>query len=358
MRLLILSDGASVHTRRWADYFRDRGHQVLLASLEARAGAEGQARLGGFPWPRPLRYLAAANQARKAISSFRPDLVNAHFLPSYGLTGALAGFHPLALSTWGSDVLVSPWKTPLHRARARYVISRADLITCDGDNLAEKLLSLGAAVRSIVKAAMGVDRVFIRDRQDELEDKETVTVISTRSLEPCYDLATLVRAMPLVIRETARTVRFIIVGGGRQLQALRGLAASLGLGRQVSFEGAVPHSGIAGHLDAADIYVSTSRTDSTSVSLLEAMARGLVPVVTDIPGNREWVEEGVNGFLFEPGDERELADRILQLVQKPAPVDAIRHMNRELLEARGIWQDNMAAIEKAFAELAASASKS
>jgi len=167
-----------------------------------------------------------------------------------------------------------------------------------------------------------------------------------------------VRAMPLVIRETARTVRFIIVGGGRQLQALRGLAASLGLGRQVSFEGAVPQSGIAGHLDAADIYVSTSRTDSTSVSLLEAMARGLVPVVTDIPGNREWVEEGVNGFLFEPGDERELADRILQLVQKPAPVDAIRHMNRELLEARGIWQDNMAAIEKAFAELAASASKS
>ena len=60
-------------------------------------------------------------------------------------------------------------------------------------------------------------------------------------------------------------------------------------------------------LGRAEIYLSASLSDSTSVSLLEAMASCAVPVVSDIEGNREWVGEGEGARLFPPGDSAALA---------------------------------------------------
>jgi hypothetical protein len=71
--------------------------------------------------------------------------------------------------------------------------------------------------------------------------------------------------------------------------------------RVIRFIGYVPHEELAGFLAAADVYVSTSTTDGASVSLDEAMACELAPVVTDIPANRAWIKDGENGFRRESG---------------------------------------------------------
>jgi L-malate glycosyltransferase len=84
-------------------------------------------------------------------------------------------------------------------------------------------------------------------------------------------------------------------------------------------DGAGPFWGQVGQRDLprwyhmADIYISPSHVDGSSVSLLEALACGLPCLVSDIPGNKEWVEEGVNGWLFRDGDVDDLAEKILNL---------------------------------------------
>ena len=75
-------------------------------------------------------------------------------------------------------------------------------------------------------------------------------------------------------------------------------------------------------LDAADVYVSTSHREVLSLSLLEAMAAGFTPIVTDLPENVEAVDEA--GLAFAPGDEAGLADALRRLVSTDGEMRATR----------------------------------
>ena len=90
-------------------------------------------------------------------------------------------------------------------------------------------------------------------------------------------------------------------------EALEREVESLNINSSVKFLGRVPHEEMPNLLAQADIYVSTSLHDGTSVSLLEAMGSGAFPVVTDIPSNREWIINGENGFLVSEDEERILS---------------------------------------------------
>jgi hypothetical protein len=101
VRLALLSNASVIHTRRWGDYFHSRGHQVELISLEPGAGYAYPCEVlrSRVPW-RFLRYPLAARRVRRLLDRFRPELVNAHFVPNYGLMGVLAGHRPLVVSVW------------------------------------------------------------------------------------------------------------------------------------------------------------------------------------------------------------------------------------------------------------------
>jgi len=350
MRLLVLADASSVHTARWTQWFADRGHGVMLASLEPlRYGKVPFCPLAGSSQSRWYEYIAAMPRLWALIRSFRPQLVNAHFVPNYGFMGALSGFHPLAVSCWGSDLLVSPKKSWRHHLRVRSALRRADLITADGQVLVREILQMGLAGAKIHDIPMGIDERLI-SAPFKPKSKRGLMLISTRSLEPVYDVETLIRAMPLIAGRRSE-VRLKVAGGGSREAEIKRLAEALGVAAKIDFLGRLPHQRIFEELDAADIYISCSRSDSTSVSLLEAMARGLVPVVSDIPGNREWIQDGENGFLFPPGDHERLARIIDDLGQARHRWRRITQANRRLIADRACWQQNMAKVESVFMRL-------
>jgi hypothetical protein len=133
VRIAFLADASLPHTRRWVDHFVARGHECLLASVERGAGYRGRVhRLPARSWmPRFLRYTFAVPEVRGRLRAFAPDVVNAHFLPNYGWLGALAGAHPLVLTALGSDILLVPHRSSLHRWRTREVLRRCDAVTSD-----------------------------------------------------------------------------------------------------------------------------------------------------------------------------------------------------------------------------------
>ena len=93
--------------------------------------------------PRFLRYTLDIPAAGERLRAFRPDLVNAHFLPNYGWMAARLGLRPLVLTALGSDILKVPNRTPLHRWRTRYVLSRCDRVTSDATMLSQAIASFG-----------------------------------------------------------------------------------------------------------------------------------------------------------------------------------------------------------------------
>ena len=114
----------------------------------------------------------------------------------------------------------------------------------------------------------------------------------------------------------------------------------------------MPHGEYVATLNNYNIYLSASLSDSTSVALLEAMSVGLFPVVSDIEGNREWIEDGVNGVMFEPGSVKSLAEAVIRASGMRDKFQAAAEANRRRVENEAIWQDNMDPVGNLFRDLA------
>lgn len=348
MRIATLGNASVVHTTRWVEHFRARGHEVRLFSLEpAPAGFPGVVPLPTSGLPGALRYPLAVPALARELRAFAPDLIDAHFVPNYGLMGRLvAGSRPLSIAAWGSDLLLGAHGVA--RLRARFALERAQLVLCDADNLATAAHAAGARPETVRALPWGVDRARFRAREPRMSG----LILSVRMHEPVYDMPTVIQAAARVMAESPHTT-LVIAGDGSQRAALESLAArTLPAGRW-RFVGRVSPDEMAEWLARAEVVISASLSDSTSQSLLEAMASGTVPVVSDIPGNREWVAEGDGARLFAPGDAEGCARAVLAALGDPAWCERTRERNARVIEARGDWHVNLARIESWFAALAA-----
>lgn len=320
MRILLLAHAPSVHTQRWRRAFASRGHEVRLLSVVPATGAEAPGEPVGLP-AAPLsflRYLAARGAVRRLIATWRPDVTVAHFLPNYGFLAAASGASPFALVAWGSDLLVNATRSPLHRARARWVLGRAALVHVDAANLAEAAIRLGAPPERVWSRPWGVDAATLAPDapwDERFRRAGHLRILWTRMLEDVYDPSTFVRALGL-LRARGVTFRATIAGDGPLRGSLESLAASSGVAGVTRFVGLVDEARLRALYREHEVYVSMSRSDSTSQSLLEAMAAGLAVVASDIPGNAPWL--GDAGLLVPCADAAALADRLAGLATDPA----------------------------------------
>ncbi|MBI1795670.1 MAG: glycosyltransferase family 4 protein [Candidatus Eisenbacteria bacterium] len=168
--------------------------------------------------------------------------------------------------------------------------------------------------------------------------------------EAVYDLETVIAGVAPVLRARP-AARLVIAGGGSRTAALERLAAATLPEGRWRFIGLLGPEALAEWLARAEVYVSASRSDSTSLSLLEAMAAGALPVVSDIEGNREWVGEGDGARLFAPGVPAALAAALARALDG-SDGEAIRARNRGVVEARADRGRNMERIASLFASLA------
>lgn len=107
-----------------------------------------------------------------------------------------------------------------------------------------------------------------------------------------------------------RNARLVLIGDGPWRQNLERQIDALGLSDRVEMRGRVPE--VWPHLAEADLFVLASPMEALGIAVMEAMAAGLPAIVSNVGGLPEFVEEGVTGELFEPGDARELAGKIIE----------------------------------------------
>ena len=347
MRIATLSNAAAVHTRRWVEHFRGRGHEVGLWSLEPGPESLAGHGLPRAPLPGWLRYPLALPALARALAAFDPDLVDAHFVPNYGLLGALAGRRPLAVTAWGSDLLTVGSRDAPRRARARFVMRRADAVLVDSENLGVAARELGAPPERLHVIPWGVDRARFRPAPT----REPGLLVSARMHEPIYDLPALIAGVKPVL-ERRPEARLVIAGDGSLRASLERLARETLPAGRFEFLGRLEAAALAVLLGRAQVYLSASLSDSTSVSLLEAMACGAIPVVSDIDGNREWVRETEGARMFRAGDAGDLTKALERALESPTWLEQARARNRREVERRADRTVNMGQIEGLFESLA------
>ena len=108
----------------------------------------------------------------------------------------------------------------------------------------------------------------------------------------------------------------MLAGRGATLEDCRALAETLGVAARVVFAGFVPDVQVCYH--AADVCVSTSRSEGLPFNLMEAMHCALPIVVTDVKGHEDLAQEGKAGILVPYGDEEQLCAALTELMSNPA----------------------------------------
>jgi L-malate glycosyltransferase len=178
-----------------------------------------------------------------------------------------------------------------------------------------------------------------------------VRILWTRQLKPIYDPETMIRALG-GLKRLGVPFRAVIAGGGPMQPALEAMAGREGVSGGIRFEGFVDESRLAALYRDADFYVSLSLSDSTSQSLLEAMAAGLFPLVTDIAGNREWITHRREGYLVPPRDPEAVAYALAEAAREPEAA-RITERARAAVLARGSFRATLDELEARLRGLAA-----
>lgn len=331
MRIAYLAWHGSVHTRRWAGWFAERGHEVHVVTCgggEVRdLDADGQPlplryRVHELGAPRggKLGYFARMHAARRTIRSIAPDVLHAHWLTSYGLLALAVDRRglPLVVTAHGDDVLIAP-RNPVLRRVVQRVLRAAQLITVPGEPMRDAVVDLLAPEQppaaGIATFQYGVETARLaaagrraRERAGAEASSDVLRIVSARALLDLYRIDVLLDAVALLVSD-GDEVRCDLLGDGPERDRLEARARGLGIADRCTFHGAVAPAAVERFVGASDVYVSVSESDGVSLALLEALALGAVPVLSDIPANRPWVNDGATGVLVKI-DAADVADGI------------------------------------------------
>jgi glycosyltransferase involved in cell wall biosynthesis len=270
---------------------------------------------------------------------------------------ALAGFHPFFVMSWGSDILVDSGRDGFWRWMTRYALAHSDRLVCDNDAVRLKVRQLVPYPENrMVQFPWGVDvQQFapgedVRRLRDKLGWHDSFLVLSTRSWEKIYGVETLLDAFRLAHSHNS-SLRLVMLGSGSLAPNVEKAIAEFGIEHVVALPGRVANELLPDYYRAADLYLSCTTSDGTSVSLLEAMATGLPVIVADVPGNREWVTEGDNGWLAGVADSAAFARAIIEAAElRPEERSRIASRNRRIVEQRANWDSNFPKLLAAYDE--------
>ncbi|MBT9608619.1 glycosyltransferase [Aquabacterium sp.] len=353
-RILFFADASSVHTRRWVAAVVERGAQAIVitrqpaevpGATEVIAIAPGSDKLTWFKALPEVRRVA-----REVAQRFQPTLVHGHYVTSYGLWAAVCGLKlPTVLTAWGSDILVTPRDSRLMRLVVAWSLRHADLITADSMDMIDEIARYHpqAPCHQIL---WGADTdVFMP--MDAASAPGHFDIVSLRSWEPNYNIDTIVAGFARFVAQRPQAqARLHLLGGGSLSEALHAQVAELGLQDQVQFHGRVNDVQMVQAIQQSRVSVSVPTSDATSVSVLESMACGLPVLASDLPANRQWVDEQ-GGWVVPVRDAEALSQALLLAHDHPVQSAQMGLHNRERIERDASRRGQMDAMWRLYQRL-------
>jgi glycosyltransferase involved in cell wall biosynthesis len=264
------------------------------------------------------------------------------------------------VTVWGSDLLIKPTRSWVFRALARWVLRKADYVTCVSEQLVEEARELGADPTKLEMAPWGIDRTVFHPAEREATLREALNlgpgpvVLSLRPIKPIYNPMDLAYAIPKVL-EQVPDAQFIVRTYACHrdlLEQFRSIIARYDATQAVRYVGDLPdEQAIANLYRAADVAVSVPSSDGTPLSVLEALACGTVPVLSDLPSLRAWVRHEVEGLFVPLGDVQAISDSIVRLLIDEELRQRMSQRGSTLIRKRADRQVWMAHAEDLYKQL-------
>jgi glycosyltransferase involved in cell wall biosynthesis len=361
MKLIYFSLGYSTHDYRFLKAISDGGHEVFFVQLEGNQ-RQVESRLvpenvnqviwkGGrepFKWSKLAKLV---RDFRRLVKEIQPDLIHAGPIQTCAFIAILSGFRPVLTMSWGFDLMDDVHKNKWWEWVTGYTLKRSTFFISDANVTRDMAVKYGMNPEKTIVFPWGVDLEHFRMKNAEVgTEQEGFVLFCNRSWETRYGVDVLARAFVKVAQER-EDVRLILLGGGSQGAGIRRILQNGGVEEYVTFGGQISQTDLPRWYHMADLYISPSHVDGSSVSLMEALACGLPCLVSDIPANKEWVFENENGWLFRDGDADQLAEKILAAMNQREKLPEIGRSSRRSAEMRADWKKNAEALMNVYRSL-------
>jgi glycosyltransferase involved in cell wall biosynthesis len=318
---------------------RARGYEVVSLGLDIKRTST---------W----RVVAAV---RRLLKAARPDILHTHlYHPNfYGRLGSLG----LGLTGVVAAVHNSYTRVKFHRRGWNFLLSWAsDRVLVGSAQVWQDVRRYdGVPASRLLLMPYGIPLAELETHLSREEARERLglsrgglVVGSVGRLEEQKGHAHLLAALPELRRQIPDLV-VLLVGEGRQEEALRRQVRKLGLESTVQFLGT--RRDLPAIFRALDIFVQPSLWEGLPLALLKAMGAGLPVVATRVSGSREALEDGVNGCLVAPGDPEALARAILQLHRQPEARRRLGGAARGTVAARYSLEAMLQRLEELYLDL-------
>ena len=209
-----------------------------------------------------------------------------------------------------------------------------DLLIVDSFFSESLWLGLGVPGEKILRVPFGIDFDYNYDNSINRRD-----VISVRNWDENYNQDFILKSLDMIDSQSFKD-QFYFAGSGPSLNSLREKYKHLESNGMVIFLGKLSNSRLRQLLPKFKLYISASKSDGSSISMLEAMAAKTPVLVSDIPANREWIEHSKNGFLFDLNSEEKLANQLRMLLKTELDLSNVVENAFELVRRKANWNSN------------------
>ncbi len=379
MRIIYFSKNYTPHDYRFLSSLSGTDHEVFFLQLEA-----AKRQIEDRPVPENIQQILWAGgqrefrwndiprltfDLRRIIKKIKPDLIHAGPIQNCAFIAVLSGFRPILAMSWGYDLVQDADSNLWMKGITKYVLRNSAFFVSDANVSRDKAVAFGMRPEKTVIFPWGTDIEYFQPKEEEsgalrlskgrkkkisttnrkskIVNQESVTFFCSRTWESIYGVDVLAKAFVKVAAHNPN-VNLILLGGGSQGGKIRQILMNGGVMERVHFGGQVSHKDLPRWYHMADLYISPSHVDGSSVTLMEALASGLPCLVSNIAGNREWIEDGVNGWSFRDGDVEDLAEKISQAIQNRKSFKKIGEAARKTAEQKADWKKNFGKLLDAY----------
>ena len=343
-RILFFGETDRADAITWMNGLREFG-DFEIVTWELKTSSNGFNRI-----IRLFELAKAILTIKSIVKKFNPDMVIAERTTSYGYLAAISGLKPMAIAQQGITDLW-PHNSPLNIFKKRlqnYAFKKADLIHAWGNSMVEHMKESNVDMDKVMILPKGINLDFFQF--NDASDETMINAVVTRSLEPEYKHDLILKAFSIV-KQKSILFKLTIIGDGTELKKLKWLAKELKIDNEVNFVGRINNNDIPKFLQQANFYISTPITEGVSASLFEAMASGCLPIVSDLPGNRSWIQQKENGILVSIENEFKLAEEIEWAFKNTEFTKKAIVENRKFVEENANYKINMKKIAFTYHDL-------
>lgn len=348
--------GTELGTYNIAKHLAKRGHEIhVITSLDEGLPKESveqgfYVHRIGFPKIRFLRIVVFWLKALLLLKRLNSDIVHAQST-LMGIVGFLAKklLEKPYIIYWRGSESYLPWlfKEPI----SKLILRAADAALALTEDMKTEMQKICSRDVNVIPNGIDLEsfedlpiKEAIRGRLGLNNDDNLILFVGT--FRPVKGLRYLIQAMN-IIKQKGTSMRLMLVGYGKERDYLKSLIEGLNLEGYVAFAGKVLNEKVPQYMAAADILVLPSLSEGFPVTILEAMASGLPIVATRVGGLPEIIKDEKNGFLVEPANPEQIADKVLTLLADVSLRQKMSETNRNKVQQYS-WQNTVGQLEAIY----------